>query len=104
MSTSTNPKNELENLFSKHLNWIETCLKHMTVNSNFQTDKILSPIKKVADPNLVAQFCHKLNDDLEGAQIALDLIQHKMQSTQEWEALIALYVKHFISNSSSIVF
>jgi hypothetical protein len=50
----------------------------------------------VADPNLVAQFCHKLNDDLEGAQIALDLIQHKMQSTQEWEALIALYVKHLI--------
>ena len=52
----------------------------------------MSPIKKEADPNLVAQFCFKLNNDLDGAQIAIDLITNKMHSNQEWEAWIALYV------------
>ena len=52
----------------------------------------MSPIKKEVDPNLVAQFCYNLNNDLDGAQIAIDLITNKMHSTQEWEATIALYV------------
>lgn len=43
------------------------------------------------DPNLVAQFCNKLNLDLDGAQLALDLLTPKIQSSQEWEAMIALY-------------
>lgn len=55
-------------------------------------DKIISPIKKEADPNLVAQLCLKANADFDGAQIVLDLITPKLQSQQEWEALIALYV------------
>jgi hypothetical protein len=56
----------------------------------------MSPIKKEADPNLVGQFCYKLNNDFDGAQIAVDLITTKMQSNQEWEALIALYVTQII--------
>jgi hypothetical protein len=52
----------------------------------------MSPIKKEIDPNLVGQFCQKLNQDLDGAQIAIDLITGRMQSSQEWEAIIALYV------------
>lgn len=55
--------------------------------------KILSPIKKSADPNLVASFCQLLNNDLDGAQLAIDLIVPKIQSTQEWEALVAFYVR-----------
>lgn len=54
-------------------------------------DKIFSPIKKELDPNLVGQFCNKLNSDLDGAQLALDLLTPKIQSSQEWEAMIALY-------------
>ena len=63
---------------------------------NLKIDKILSPIKKEADPNLVAQFCYNLNQDLDGAQIAIDLITNKMHSNQEWEAWIALYVSYYI--------
>ena len=55
-------------------------------------DKIMSPVRKDIDPNLVAQLCAKLNSDLDGGQIVLDLITAKMQSPQEWEALIAFYV------------
>lgn len=54
--------------------------------------KIMSPIRKNADPNLVSQFCHLINNDLDGAQLAIDLIVPKIQSAQEWEALAALYV------------
>ena len=52
----------------------------------------MSPIKKEADPNLVAQFCQKLNNNFDGIQTAIRLITNKIQSTQEWEALVALYV------------
>lgn len=52
----------------------------------------MSPVRKDIDPNLVAQLCTKLNSDLDGAQIVLDLITNKMQSSQEWEAMIAFYV------------
>lgn len=52
----------------------------------------MSPIKKEADPNLVAQLCAKVNADFDGAQIALDLITSKLHSSQEWEQVIALYV------------
>ena len=39
----------------------------------------------------MGQFCNKLNLDLDGAQLALDLLTPKIQSSQEWEAMIALY-------------
>ena len=58
----------------------------------FSKDKILSPIKKSADPNLIFQFCQKLND-IEDTQHAADLIVNKILSTQDWEVLIALYVR-----------
>ena len=55
----------------------------------------MSPIRKNADPNLVSQFCQLINNDLDGAQLAIDLIIPKIQSAQEWEALAALYVRSF---------
>lgn len=57
----------------------------------FVFHKILSPIKKTADPNLIFQFCQKLSD-IEDTQLAADLIVNKLLSTQEWEVLIALYI------------
>lgn len=77
-----------------------------SVNTSFNTvgslkneieslwNKIMSPIKKEIDPNLVAQFCQKLNSaiDADAGNQAIDLITLKMQSNQEWEAYIALYV------------
>ena len=56
-------------------------------------DKILSPIKKEADPNLVAQLCSKVNTDFDGPQVVLDLIVTKLQSNQEWEILVVIYVR-----------
>lgn len=64
----------------------------------------MSPIKKEADPNLVAQMCTKVNADFDGAQIALDLITPKLHSDQEWQALIALYVRVFSPLASSKCF
>jgi hypothetical protein len=55
----------------------------------------MSPVRKDIDPNLVAQLCTKLNTDLDGGQIVLDFITQKIQSTQEWEAMIAFYVRYF---------
>jgi hypothetical protein len=52
----------------------------------------LSPIKKEADPNLVGQFCLKINQTLDGIQIAIRLILSKLHSEQEWEILAVLYV------------
>lgn len=57
----------------------------------FLFHKVLSPITKAADPNLISQFCQKLTD-IEDAQQAADLIVQKLLSTQEWEVLVALYV------------
>jgi hypothetical protein len=54
-------------------------------------EKILSPIKKTADPNLIFQFCQKIHDN-EEAQNAIDLIASKLLSQQEWEVMITLYV------------
>lgn len=53
----------------------------------------MSPIKREADPNLIAQFCHKLNSEIDDScQLAIDLIVSKLESNQEWENLIALQV------------
>ena len=57
----------------------------------FLFHKILSPISKSADPNLISQLCHKITD-LEHGQHLADLIVTKLTSSQEWEVLIALCV------------
>ncbi len=42
---------------------------------------------------MIAQFCHKLNNDFDDScQLAIDLIVNKLQSNQEWEILITLQV------------
>jgi hypothetical protein len=51
----------------------------------------MSPLRKDVDPNLVAQFCQKLNKNLDGVGTAIRLIISKMQSEHEWESLVALY-------------
>ena len=71
-----------------------TTAKSTRAEIEFLFHKILSPIKKSADPNLISQLCHKLND-IEDAQHVADLIVSKMLSTQEWEVLISLYVNSF---------
>jgi hypothetical protein len=55
----------------------------------------MNPLKKDVDPNLVAQFCQKLNNDSDGVSTAVHLITNKMQSEHEWESLIALYASYF---------
>jgi len=39
-------------------------------------------------------FCDQINKELEGPQISLPLIAHKIQSPQEQEALLALSVRN----------
>ena len=68
-----------------------TTHKSSRAEIEFIFHKILSPIKKSPDPNLISQLCHKLTD-IEDTQHAADLIVSKMLSTNEWEVLIALYV------------
>jgi hypothetical protein len=58
-----------------------------------QKDKIMSPIRKEADPNLISQFTTLINNQPEKSQLALDMIVNKMQSQQEWEIIAALQVK-----------
>jgi hypothetical protein len=92
LANTSSFKNDIESLWSK---------KDFLVQKNFSFSlfynllflaKIMSPIKKEIDPNLVGQFCQKLSQDLDEAQKAIDLITGRMQSRQEWEAIIALYV------------
>lgn len=52
----------------------------------------MSPIRKEADPNLIAQLTTVVNTNNEHAQFVLDMIIDKMQSPQDWENLIALQV------------
>ena len=69
------------------------CLNYFPIEFAFEIDKILSPLKKEADPNLIAQFCHKINQELDDScQLAIDLIVSKLQSNQDWENVIALQV------------
>ncbi len=68
-----------------------TSTKSSRAEIEFLFHKILSPIRKSADPNLVSQLCHKIND-IEDTQHIADLIVTKLLSTQEWEVLISLYV------------
>ncbi|KAL6046918.1 hypothetical protein STEG23_019958 [Scotinomys teguina] len=59
-----------------------------------QTDvyKATNPSNRQEDWEYIIGFCDQINKELEGPQIAVRLLAHKIQSPQEWEAVQALTV------------
>uniref|UniRef100_A0A2I3G7F9 Golgi associated, gamma adaptin ear containing, ARF binding protein 3 n=1 Tax=Nomascus leucogenys TaxID=61853 RepID=A0A2I3G7F9_NOMLE len=53
-------------------------------------DKATNPSNRQEDWEYIIGFCDQINKELEGPQIAVRLLAHKVQSPQEWEALQAL--------------
>ncbi|KAK2160731.1 hypothetical protein LSH36_127g04020 [Paralvinella palmiformis] len=49
-----------------------------------------NPLNKEEDWDFIMAFCDQINKELEGPQIAVRLLAHKIQSPQEKEALFAL--------------
>ena len=58
----------------------------------FVSDKATSPALRDEDWEHIIKFCDQVNKELEGPQIAVRLIAHKIQSPQERESLFALTV------------
>lgn len=56
------------------------------------TDKATNPANREEDWEFIISFCDQINKELEGPQIAIRLLAHKIQSPQEREALYALSV------------
>ncbi|XP_042198390.1 ADP-ribosylation factor-binding protein GGA3 isoform X1 [Callorhinchus milii] len=55
-------------------------------------NKATSPANRQEDWEYIIGFCDQVNKELEGPQIAVRLLAHKIQSPQEWEAVQALTV------------
>uniref|UniRef100_A0A4W5KJH7 Golgi associated, gamma adaptin ear containing, ARF binding protein 3 n=1 Tax=Hucho hucho TaxID=62062 RepID=A0A4W5KJH7_9TELE len=55
-------------------------------------NKATHPTNRQEDWEYIIGFCDQINKELEGPQIAVRLLVHKIQSPQEWEALQALTV------------
>ncbi|KAM8946182.1 ADP-ribosylation factor-binding protein GGA3 [Pelodytes ibericus] len=55
-------------------------------------NKATNPCNRQEDWEYIISFCDQVNKELEGPQIAVRLLAHKIQSPQEWEALQALTV------------
>uniref|UniRef100_A0AAQ6AB84 Golgi associated, gamma adaptin ear containing, ARF binding protein 3b n=1 Tax=Amphiprion ocellaris TaxID=80972 RepID=A0AAQ6AB84_AMPOC len=55
-------------------------------------DKATHPTNRQEDWEYIIGFCDQINKELEGPQIAVTLLVHKIHSPQEWEALQALTV------------
>uniref|UniRef100_A0A8C3S1I3 Golgi associated, gamma adaptin ear containing, ARF binding protein 3 n=1 Tax=Chelydra serpentina TaxID=8475 RepID=A0A8C3S1I3_CHESE len=58
----------------------------------FTKDKATNPSNRQEDWEYIIGFCDQINKELEGPQIAVRLLAHKIQSPQEWEAVQALTV------------
>uniref|UniRef100_A0A8C7XMZ1 Golgi associated, gamma adaptin ear containing, ARF binding protein 3a n=1 Tax=Oryzias sinensis TaxID=183150 RepID=A0A8C7XMZ1_9TELE len=56
------------------------------------SDKATSPSNRHEDWEYIMGFCDQINKELEGPQISVRLLAHKIQSPQEWEAMQALTV------------
>uniref|UniRef100_A0AAR2LWH9 Golgi associated, gamma adaptin ear containing, ARF binding protein 3b n=1 Tax=Pygocentrus nattereri TaxID=42514 RepID=A0AAR2LWH9_PYGNA len=56
------------------------------------SDKATHPTNRQEDWEYIIGFCDQINKELEGPQIAVRLLVHKIHSPQEWEALQALTV------------
>uniref|UniRef100_A0A672Z8U5 Golgi associated, gamma adaptin ear containing, ARF binding protein 3b n=1 Tax=Sphaeramia orbicularis TaxID=375764 RepID=A0A672Z8U5_9TELE len=63
----------------------EKLLMHFLTNSTH-------PTNRQEDWEYIIGFCDQINKELEGPQIAVTLLVHKIHSPQEWEALQALTV------------
>ena len=55
-------------------------------------DRATNPANRDEDVDDISKFCDQVNQELEGPQIAVKLLAHKIQSPQEREALYALAV------------
>ncbi|KAL1005934.1 hypothetical protein UPYG_G00065850 [Umbra pygmaea] len=55
-------------------------------------NKATNPSNRHEDWEYIIGFCDQINKELEGPQIAVRLLAHKIQSPQEWEAIQALMV------------
>ncbi|XP_053711610.1 ADP-ribosylation factor-binding protein GGA3-like [Synchiropus splendidus] len=55
-------------------------------------NRATNPSNREEDRESIMGFCDKVNKELEGPQISVRLLAHKIQSPQEWEALQALMV------------
>ncbi|XP_066522017.1 ADP-ribosylation factor-binding protein GGA3a [Hoplias malabaricus] len=55
-------------------------------------NKATNPSNRQEDWEFIIGFCDQINKELEGPQISVRLLAHKIQSPQEWEALQALTV------------
>uniref|UniRef100_A0A8D0AVA7 Golgi associated, gamma adaptin ear containing, ARF binding protein 3a n=1 Tax=Sander lucioperca TaxID=283035 RepID=A0A8D0AVA7_SANLU len=58
----------------------------------FFPDKATNPSNRQEDWEYIMGFCDQINKELEGPQISVRLLAHKIQSPQEWEAIQALMV------------
>ncbi|XP_074826997.1 ADP-ribosylation factor-binding protein GGA3 isoform X3 [Natator depressus] len=63
-----------------------------TTSSLAIKDKATNPSNRQEDWEYIIGFCDQINKELEGPQIAVRLLAHKIQSPQEWEAVQALTV------------
>ncbi|XP_034752803.1 ADP-ribosylation factor-binding protein GGA3a [Etheostoma cragini] len=55
-------------------------------------NKATNPSNRQEDWEYIMGFCDQINKELEGPQISVRLLAHKIQSPQEWEATQALMV------------
>ncbi|KAK3580716.1 hypothetical protein CHS0354_005721 [Potamilus streckersoni] len=55
-------------------------------------NRAINPAKREEDWEYIKLFCDKVNIEIEGPQVAVRLLAHKIQSPQEREALFALTV------------
>ncbi|XP_056136513.1 ADP-ribosylation factor-binding protein GGA3-like [Lampris incognitus] len=53
-------------------------------------NKATNPSNRQEDWEFIMGFCDQINKELEGPQISVRLLAHKIQSPQEWEAVQAL--------------
>uniref|UniRef100_A0A8V5HEI1 Uncharacterized protein n=1 Tax=Melopsittacus undulatus TaxID=13146 RepID=A0A8V5HEI1_MELUD len=60
--------------------------------SSVSSHKATNPSNRQEDWEYIIGFCDQINKELEGPQIAVRLLAHKIQSPQEWEAVQALTV------------
>uniref|UniRef100_A0A7N6FA27 Golgi associated, gamma adaptin ear containing, ARF binding protein 3b n=1 Tax=Anabas testudineus TaxID=64144 RepID=A0A7N6FA27_ANATE len=66
---------------------------YLNTASTLQRDnKATHPTNRQEDWEYIIGFCDQINKELEGPQIAVNLLVHKIHSPQEWEALQALTV------------
>ena len=56
-------------------------------------DRATNPANRDEDWELFMAFCDQVNKELEGPQVAVRLLAHKIQSPQEKEAIFALTVR-----------